>query len=95
LLKANQLRPGDYDTIVALGVVNLDAGHYEQSIKWYKVALMKKPEDFSVLAGLCAAALGAKDLNEAEQAVAKLEKSDPQNVDLPQFREKLAALKAK
>lgn len=95
LLKANQLKPGDYDTIAALGMVNLDAGHYEQSIKWYKVALMKKPDDIPVLDGLCAAALGAGDLKEAEAAIAKLETLDPQNVDLPQFREKLASLKAK
>jgi tetratricopeptide (TPR) repeat protein len=95
LLKANQLKPGDYDTIAALGMVNLDAGHYEQSIKWYKVALMKKPDDIPVVDGLCAAALGAGDVNEAEQAIAKLEKLDPQNVDLPQFREKLSALKGK
>lgn len=95
LLKANQLKPGDYDTIAALGMVNLDAGHYEQSIKWYRVALMKKPDDIPVLDGLCAAALGAGDLKEAEAAIAKLETLDPQNVDLPQFREKLARLKAK
>ena len=29
LLKANQLRPDDYQTIVALGLVNLDAGHFD------------------------------------------------------------------
>ena len=29
LLKANQLKPDDYQTVVALGLVNLDAGHYD------------------------------------------------------------------
>jgi tetratricopeptide (TPR) repeat protein len=95
LLKANQLKPTDYDTIAALGMVNLDAGHYDQSIKWYKVALMQKPDDIPVLDGLCAAALGAGNLAEAESAIARLEKLDPQNVDLPQFREKLKGLKSK
>jgi tetratricopeptide (TPR) repeat protein len=94
LLKANELRPGDYETIANLGMVNLDAGHYDQSIKWYKAALMKKPDDISVIDGLCAAALGAGDVKEAEQAIAKLEKLDPQNTDLPRFKEKLAELKA-
>jgi tetratricopeptide (TPR) repeat protein len=94
LLKANQLKPGDYETIAALGMVNLDAGHYDQSIKWYKVALLKKPDDISVVDGLCAAALGAGDVKEAGQAIEKLEKLDPQNSDLAQFKEKLASLKA-
>jgi tetratricopeptide (TPR) repeat protein len=95
LLKANELKPGDYDTIASLGMVNLDAGHYDQSIKWYKAAMLKKPDDVAVLDGLCAAALGAGDAKEAEQALAKLEKVDPQNVDLPNFREKLEGLKKK
>src|ERR1700752_291629 len=30
LLKANQLKPTDYDAVSALAVVNLDAGHYDQ-----------------------------------------------------------------
>ena len=94
LLKANSLRPGDYDTIATLGMVNLDAGHYEQSIKWYKAAMMKKSDDIAVIDGLCAAALGAGDVNEAESAIAKLEKLDPQNTDLPRFKEKLAELKS-
>ena len=95
LLKANQLKPDDYETIANLGMVNLDAGHYEQSIKWYKAALMKKPDDITVVDGLCAAALGAGDTKEAETCIAKLEKLDPQNVDLKQFKDKLSSLKAK
>jgi tetratricopeptide (TPR) repeat protein len=95
LLKANELKPGDYETIFNLGMVNLDAGHYDQSIKWYTAALLKKPDDVAALDGLCAAALGAGDVKGAEQAIAKLEKVDPQNVDLPRFREKLDGLKKK
>jgi len=95
LLKANELRPTDYETVANLGMVNLDAGHYEQSIKWYKAAMAQKSDDVVVIDGLCAAALGAGDIKEAEQAIAKLEKLDPQNSDLAQFREKLAALKKK
>ena len=43
LAKANQLRPDDYETVATLGVVNLDAGHYETAERWYKAALVKKP----------------------------------------------------
>ena len=94
LLKANQLKPDDYQTLVALGLVNLDAGHYEVSEKWYRAALLKKSDDVTVLAGLSAATLGKGDAKAAEQAIANLEKVDPSSEDLPQFREKLASLKS-
>lgn len=93
LLKANQLKPDDYGTLVALGLVNLDAGHYDVAEKWYKAALMKKSDDTQTLAGLAAATLGKGDAKAAEQAIANLEKADPTSEDLPQFKEKLAALK--
>jgi len=93
LLKANQLKPDDYQTLVALGLVNLDAGHYEVAEKWYKAALMKKSDDVQTLAGLAAATLGKGDAKAAEQAIANLEKADPSSEDLPQFKEKLASLK--
>ena len=93
LQKANELRPDDYSTLVALGLVNLDAEHYDASQKWYRVALAKKPDDVRALAGMCAAALGKGDAKAAEQAIAKLEKVDPNAQDLPQFRDKLNSLK--
>jgi tetratricopeptide (TPR) repeat protein len=92
--KANQLKPDDYETIVALGMVNLDAGHFEVSEKWYRAALLKKSDDLRVLAGLAAAALGKGDAKAAEQAIANLEKADPSAEDLPSFKERLAGLKS-
>lgn len=93
LLKANQLKPSDYETVAVLGVVNLDAGHYDQAEKWYRVALKMKTDDVRVLAGLAAATLGKGDAKAAEEAIAQLEKFDPSSEDLPQFKEKLAGLK--
>ena len=93
LLKANQLRPDDYQTLVALGLVNLDAGHYDVSEKWYKAALLKRGDDVVALAGLAAATLGKGDAKAAEQAIANLEKVDPNSEDLPRFKDKLASLK--
>lgn len=93
LLKANQLKPTDYETVVVLGVVNLDAGHYEQSEKWYRAALKMKQDDVRVLAGVAAATLGKGDAPAAETAIAQLEKFDPNAEDLPQFKERLAGLK--
>jgi tetratricopeptide (TPR) repeat protein len=93
LLKANQLKPSDYETIAILGVVNLDAGHYDQAEKWYRVALRMRSDDVRVLAGLAAATLGKGDAKAAEDAIAQLEKVDPTSEDLPQFKQRLAGLK--
>jgi tetratricopeptide (TPR) repeat protein len=94
LLKANQLKPTDYRTVVFLGLVNLDAGHYDTAEKWYRAALKMKSDDVMVLAGLAATTLQKGDAKAAEDAIAKLEKVDPNAEDLPQFRDKLASLKA-
>lgn len=94
LLKANTLKPTDYQTVVLLGMTNLDAGHYDTAEKWYKAALKMKSDDVMVLAGLAASTLQRGDAKAAEEAIAKLEKVDPNAEDLPQFRTKLASLKA-
>ena len=94
LLKANQLRPDDYQTVVALGLVNLDAGHYGVAETWYRAALLKKSDDTATLEGLAAATLGKGDAKAAEAAISNLEKIDPTSVDLPQFRSRLNSLKS-
>ncbi|HEX5883683.1 MAG TPA: tetratricopeptide repeat protein [Pyrinomonadaceae bacterium] len=94
LLKANQIKPTDYRTVAILGMVNLDAGHYDQAEKWYRAAMKMKSDDVMVLAGLAAATLEKGDAKAAEDAIAKLEQVDPNSQDLPQFRDKLASLKA-
>ena len=94
LLKANQLRPTDYQTVVTLGLVNLDAGHYDTAEKWYRAALKMKSDDTMVLAGLAATTLEKGDAKAAEDAIAQLEKVDPNAEDLPNFKTKLASLKA-
>jgi tetratricopeptide (TPR) repeat protein len=95
LLKANALNPTDFRTVAILGVVNLDAGHYDVAEKWYRAALKMKPDDVMVLSGLAAATLQKGDAKAAEDAIAKLEGVDPNSVDLPNFKQKLASLKAK
>jgi tetratricopeptide (TPR) repeat protein len=94
LLKANTLKPTDYKTVVLLGMVNLDAGHFDQAEKWYRAAMKMKSDDVMVLAGLAATTLQKGDAKAAEDAIAQLEKVDPNSEDLPQFRDKLASLKA-
>lgn len=93
LLKANQLKPDDYQTLAALGLVNLDARHFDVAEKWYKAAILIKSDDVVTLSGLAAATLGNGDAKSAEQAIANLEKVDPTSEDLPQFKETLATLK--
>jgi len=95
LLKANQIKPTDYRTVTLLGMVNMDAGHFDTAEKWYRAAMKMKSDDVMVLAGLAATTLQKGDAKAAEDAIAKLEKVDPNSEDLPQFREKLASLKNK
>jgi len=94
LLKANQLKPDDYDVVAMLGAANLEGGHYDMAEKWYKIALTKKPDDVGVLAGMAYMHLQKGDAKAAEKAIASLEKVDPGNQDLPQFRDKLATLQS-
>ena len=94
LLKANQLKPDNYEAVVALGRVNIDARHWDQAEKWLKAALLKKPEDVGVLAALTFVLLEKGDKAAAERAIATLEKIDPKNQDLPEFRDKLSKLKS-
>jgi len=94
LLKANQLQPDDFETVANLGMVNMDAGHYEAAERWYKAALAKKPDDVRVLDGYIAVLLQEGKTKEADEAIAKLAKADPENVDLAKFRDKLASLKS-
>jgi len=93
LIKANQVRPSDYETIVKLGLFNLEAGHFDPAEKWYRAALKMKSDDVRVLAGLAATTLQKGDAKAAEEAIAQLEKAAPDAADLTQFREKLASLK--
>ena len=46
-----------------------------------------------VLSGLAAATLGKGDAKAAADAIAQLEKVDPNSEDLPRFRDQLATLK--
>lgn len=93
LLKANQLRPDDYETIAFLGEANMDASHYDAAEKWYRAALIKKPDEIVTLDGLCFVLLSKGDAKAAEVQMNKLAKLDPTNQDLPQFRNKLEELK--
>src|SRR5204863_1341224 len=61
LLAANKLKPTDYGTPGMLGVANMDAGHFDAAEKWYRAALLKKPDDMPVLDGLCAVLLSKGD----------------------------------
>jgi Flp pilus assembly protein TadD len=94
LLIANKLKPNDFNVLGMLGVANMDAGHFEAAEKWYRAAIIKKPDDIPVIDGLCAVLLSKGDAKGAEEAINKLAKVDPTNQDLPQFKDKLAELKS-
>ncbi len=94
LLIANKLKPTDFNVLGMLGVANMDAGHFDAAEKWYRAAMIKKPDDIPVIDGLCAVLLSKGDAKGAEEVINKLTKIDPTNQDLPQFKAKLAELKS-
>lgn len=94
LMKANELKPDDFETLGNLAIANMEAGHFETAEKWYKAALAKKPDDIRLLDGYCHVLLEAGNAKGAEAAIAQLAKIDPTNQDLEQFRTRLAKLKA-
>jgi Flp pilus assembly protein TadD len=93
LLAANKLKPTDFNTLAMLGEANMDAGHFEAAEKWYRAALLKKPDDVTLTDALCFVLVGKGDAKAAEVEINKLAKLDPTDQDLPQLREKLASLK--
>jgi len=94
LLKANQLKPDDFETVGNLAIANMEAGHFEAAEKWYKAALAKKPDDVTLLDGYCHVLLEDGNAKGAEEAIAQLAKIDPSNQDLTQFRDRLSKLKS-
>lgn len=54
LTRANQLRPGDYDTLVKLGQANSAARRFDVAERWFRAALAKRPDDGDVRTGLAA-----------------------------------------
>lgn len=48
LVRANQLRPDNYEALVALGNANFDVNRFEIAEKWYTAALVKNPKDINV-----------------------------------------------
>lgn len=94
LLAANKLKPDNTEVLAMLGEANMDAQHYDAAIKWYKAALTKNPKDLTSLDGYCFVLLQSGDAKNAEDAINKLEKADPTNQDLAQFRKKLDELKS-
>ncbi|HEY0004448.1 MAG TPA: tetratricopeptide repeat protein [Pyrinomonadaceae bacterium] len=52
LMKANQLRPDDYQTLVRLGDANFEAEHYKEAEGWYAAAVAKNPNDVNALTDL-------------------------------------------
>jgi len=94
LLAANKLKADDADVLSMLGEANMDAKHWDAAVKWYKAALLKRPSDLASMDGYCFVLLQSGDAKAAEEAINKLAKADPNNQDLPQFREKLSQLKS-
>jgi tetratricopeptide (TPR) repeat protein len=52
LITAHKLRKSDYEVIVSLGRTYYDSGKYAEAEQWLRTALLQKPDDAHVRAGL-------------------------------------------
>ncbi|HEX8749461.1 MAG TPA: tetratricopeptide repeat protein [Pyrinomonadaceae bacterium] len=127
-LKANKLKPDDYETIVNLGNAYFETGKYELAEQWYTSALTKNAKDVNVRTDLGTTFMArtppdfdraikeyrrSLELNpeheqslhniviaytkkgqakEAQEMIARLEKVNPNNADLPRMRSQLQEL---
>lgn len=127
-LKANKIKPDDYETIVNLGNAYFEAGKYELAEQWYTSALTKNNKDVNVRTDLGTTFMARtppdfdraiKEYNrsleinpqheqslhniviaytkkgqakEAQEMIARLEKVNPNNPDLPRMRTQLQEL---
>lgn len=127
-LKANKIKPDDYETIVNLGNAYFEAGKYELAEQWYTSALTKNAKDVNVRTDLGTTFMArtppdfdraikeylrSLEINpnheqslhniviaytkkgrakEAQEMIARLEKVNPNNADLPRMRTQLQEL---
>jgi tetratricopeptide (TPR) repeat protein len=127
-LKANKLKPDDYETIVHIGNAYFESGKYELAEQWYTSALIKNQNDVGVrtdlgttfmartppdfdralkeyrrsleinpnheqsLHNIVIAYTKKGQAKEAQEMIARLEKVNPNNPDLPRMRSQLQEL---
>jgi tetratricopeptide (TPR) repeat protein len=127
-LKANKLKPDDYETIVHIANAYFESGKYELAEQWYTSALTKNPKDINArtdlgttfmartppnfdraiqeyrrsleinpeheqtLHNLVIAYTKKGQAKEAQEMIARLEKVNPNNPDLPRMRSQLQDL---
>jgi tetratricopeptide (TPR) repeat protein len=128
-LKANKIKPDDYDTIVNLANAYFEAGKFELAEQWYTSALAKNEKDVNVrtdlgttfmartppdfdralkeyrrsleldpnheqtLHNMVIAFTKKGQAKEAQEMLARLEKVNPDNPDLPRLRSQLQDLR--
>jgi Flp pilus assembly protein TadD len=86
--RANQAKPDDYETLVALGNTLFDAEKLPEAEKWYAAALLKTPNDVNVRTDLGLTFL-LREPAQLERAVAEFNKSLAVEPDHPQTLQNL------
>ncbi len=73
-LRAKELRPDDYETVVQLGNNNFEVRRYEAAERWYSEALTKKPDDVNVRTDL-GLTYFLREQHDYDRAIAEYRKS--------------------
>ena len=92
MLKAHRIRDGEFEVISNLAMLNLEAGHLTESARWFKMAMERQPENIPVVEGYCVVMLKLGDVRASTDALARLQKLDPADPEIPELRAELDKL---
>lgn len=81
LLRANKIRPNDFETTAALGNSYVNSNRFEEAEKWYTIALTKNPDnaDVRTYLGLTFSSRTPPDYDRAIKEFRRALEQDPQN----------------
>ncbi len=74
LLRANQLRPENYEIVLNIGNANFEAKRFAEAERWYTTATIKKPEDVAARTGLGSTFL-FREPPDVDRAIAEFKRS--------------------
>lgn len=80
LVRAHELRPDDYETVVLLGNISYEAKRFEVAERWYKEALSRRPDDIEVRTDL-GLAYFMREPKRTDDAIAEFRRALQQNPD--------------
>ncbi len=87
--RAHKIKPDDFNLLAALGETNLVLKRYEETERWYRLALKQNPRHEETWQNLTQALIEKGDKAAARESLKRLEQTNPNNQAIAQFRSQL------